>query len=58
MGKQGFTKFNDHIIELSGPKAGNRDEQLVEIGVAKSIVITYEAAARPKLRPSGLKLGN
>lgn len=56
VGTQGFTRFNDHIIELSGPKAATRDEQLVEIGNARNIVITYHEAARPPLRRAGAKV--
>jgi len=49
-GPQGFNKFNDLIIRLSGPKAASREAQLVEIGRAKSLQITYEAAQRPPLK--------
>ncbi|MBM3760028.1 MAG: hypothetical protein FJW36_07250 [Acidobacteria bacterium] len=52
---QGFTRFNDHIIEFSGPKATTRDEQLVEIGKARNIVITYQQAVRPLLRRAAVK---
>jgi len=50
MGYQGFVKFNDLIISLSGPKATNRLQQLSEIGRAGRISITYEKASRPPLR--------
>jgi hypothetical protein len=33
MGRQGFAKFNDLIISLSGPQEKNRTEQLLAIGV-------------------------
>jgi len=49
-GPQGFVKFNDLIIRLSGPKATSREEQLLEIGRAKSMRIIYEAAKRPALK--------
>jgi len=49
-GPQGFDIFNDLIIELSGSKAASREEQLEEIGRAKSLRITYERAIRPPLK--------
>lgn len=48
-GPQGFVGFNDYIIELSGPKASKRSDQLIEIGKSRNMDITYLAAARPKL---------
>lgn len=50
MGRQGFVKFNDLIIALSGCSPGARDEQLHEIGRAGSMSITYARAARPALK--------
>jgi hypothetical protein len=49
-GPNGFVDFNDFIIELSGPKASTRAEQLIEIGAAGNISIEYEKASRPPLR--------
>jgi len=50
MGYRGFVKFNDLIISLSGPKATSRDQQLIEIGRAARMSITYERASRPPLK--------
>jgi hypothetical protein len=50
MGKQGFMKFNDLIVSLSGPTEVNRPQQLAEIGRAHRISITYEAALRPAVK--------
>ncbi len=50
MGRQGFVKFNDLIISLSGPKATNRPQQLMEIGRSGRMSITYEQASRPPLK--------
>lgn len=50
MGEQGFVKFNNLIISLSGATAPTRAKKLIEIGQAKNITIDYEAASRPKLR--------
>lgn len=50
MGPQGFVKFNDLLISLSGPAATDRDEQIVEIGAARNLSITYERSARPPLK--------
>jgi hypothetical protein len=50
MGHQGFVKFNNLIISLSGPKATNRTEQLIEIGRAGRMSITYEIASHPPLK--------
>jgi hypothetical protein len=49
-GPKGFDDFNDYLIELSGPTASNRADQLVEIGNAKNMVITYMKATRPALK--------
>ena len=49
-GPQGFVAFNDFIIELSGASAKTKASKLIEIGKAKSISITYLAAARPNLK--------
>ena len=46
-GPQGFDRFNDLIISLSGSKKQNRASQLQEIGAAKIITITYQKAIRP-----------
>ncbi len=48
-GPEGFVTFNDFIIELSGSTASNRNDQLIEIGKARNISITYKAAKRPAL---------
>lgn len=50
MGSRGFVKFNDLIISLSGPKALNRPQQLIEIGSGRLLSITYEKASRPPLK--------
>jgi len=50
-GPKGFSRFNDLIIKLSGPKETSREAQLVEIGRTGSMRITYEAARRPTLKP-------
>ncbi len=49
MGPSGFVKFNELIINLSGPRATTRDAQLAEIGRAGNMIIRYDAAARPAL---------
>jgi hypothetical protein len=38
------------ILELSGPKATSREEQLSEIGRSESMWITYDIAQRPPLK--------
>lgn len=50
MGHRGFVRFNDLIISLSGPKATTRPQQLIEIGRAGCLSITYERASRPPLK--------
>ena len=50
MGPRGFVRFNDLIIALSGPKAMTRDQQLLEIGRARHMSITYAKASRPSLK--------
>ena len=50
MENQGFVRFNDLIISLSGPKATNSSQQLIEIGRARHMSITYERATRPPLK--------
>ena len=50
MGPRGFVKFNDLILSLSGSSAGSREEQLLEIGSAGQMSITYEEAVRPSLK--------
>ena len=50
MGSQGFVKFNDLIISLSGSTATSRDKQLLEIGRSGHLSITYERAVRPTLK--------
>ncbi len=50
MGYRGFINFNDLIISLSGPKTTTRDQQLIEIGNARNISITYDKASRPPLK--------
>jgi len=47
MGPKGFIRFNDLIIAMSGPKARGRDEQLLEIGRAGRMIISYAKAERP-----------
>ncbi len=46
-GPQGFDRFNDFIISLSGLNYSTREKNLVEIGYAKNILITYQKATRP-----------
>ena len=46
-GPQGFDKFNDFIISLSGTTKSTRSAQLLEIGQSKKMVITYQRAVRP-----------
>ena len=48
-GPQGFDKFNDDIIILSGIQGGTRSEQLTRIGKSGKLVIEYEKADRPPL---------
>jgi hypothetical protein len=48
-GPKGFDSFNDFLIDLSGPKASNRKDQLAEIGRARNISIKYLKALRPPL---------
>ena len=50
MGPQGFAKFNDLVISLSGPKAISKLPQLHEIGSAGHMSITYRPATRPPLK--------
>lgn len=50
MGPSGFVKFNELIVALSGPLATNLPQQLLEIGRAGQLSITYDIAARPKLK--------
>jgi hypothetical protein len=50
MGHQGFIKFNDLIISLSGPKATTRAQQLIEIGRAGRLSVRYDGALRPALK--------
>jgi hypothetical protein len=50
MGPQGFIRFNDLVSALSGPKATNRAQQLIEIGGAGQMSITYAKASRPPLK--------
>ncbi|WKJ91731.1 hypothetical protein QZJ86_06225 [Methylomonas montana] len=49
-GPNGFVDFNDYIINLSGPKASNRADQLAEIGAARSMSIEYAKTNRPALK--------
>ena len=48
-GPNGFNKFNDDIILLSGIKDFSREEQLKIIGKSGKLVIEYEKAERPPL---------
>jgi hypothetical protein len=50
MGIQGFVRFNDLVIRLSSPKAKARNQQLLEIGGAGLMSITYARASRPLLK--------
>jgi hypothetical protein len=50
MGPQGFVKFNDLLISLSGCSSETRDQQLDEIGRAGSMSIMYARAPRPALK--------
>jgi hypothetical protein len=50
VGFNGFNVFNDTLIELSGPSATKRADQLAEIGRARNITIAYEQAVRPALK--------
>jgi hypothetical protein len=50
MGHREFIKFNDLIISLSGPKAMNRQRQLIEIGRSGCLSIKYDGAERPRLK--------
>jgi len=49
MGLQGFVKFNDLLISLSGIKKPSRGAALGEIGKSRQLSITYQAASRPPL---------
>lgn len=44
---QGFDRFNDFIISLSGSTKPNRASKLVEVGNSKKMKITYQRAVRP-----------
>jgi hypothetical protein len=50
MGYQGFVKFNDLIISLSGPKETAKQQQLIEIGRTGRLTISYDGASRPPLK--------
>ena len=50
MGLNGFVKFNDLLISLSGSIARDRNEKLLEIGRSGKLSITYERAVRPALK--------
>ena len=50
MGAQGFIRFNDLVIALSGSTAQTRDQQLIDIGRAGRMSISYAAATRPPLK--------
>jgi hypothetical protein len=47
MGPLGFVKLNDLLIELCGPTATTRDEQLAQIGRSGKLSIVYEKSTRP-----------
>ena len=49
-GRNGFVRFNDTLIELAGPPAGSRNEQLHAIARSGLLSITYQRAARPALK--------
>jgi hypothetical protein len=48
-GPEGFVKFNDFIISLSGSTKKSRGDKLAEIGSSGKMVIHYAKAARPAL---------
>ena len=48
-GLRGFDQFNDFLISLSGPTARDRANQLLEIGRARKMSISYVRATRPAL---------
>jgi hypothetical protein len=48
-GPAGFNQFNDYIISLANPTSTTRDQQLLEIGRSRKLVITYAKAKRPPL---------
>lgn len=50
MGPRGFVRFNDLIVALSGSTAATKALQLLEIGKAGRLTITYARAARPALK--------
>ena len=50
MGPLGFSRFNNLLISLAGPKATYRDHQLAEIGSKGEVYITYMKAVRPPLK--------
>jgi hypothetical protein len=49
-GPQGFDKFNDFLISLSGASAATRAKKLVQIGKAKNMSISFTQATRPPLK--------
>jgi hypothetical protein len=51
-GPRGFDTFNDYLINLSGPTASNREDQLAEIGRKRNMSIKYLKATRPPLVPA------
>lgn len=51
-GPKGFDTFNDLLIALSGPTSFGRNAQLIEIGNARNLAITYLKAPRPRLEPA------
>ena len=50
-GWQGFSRFNDLLIRLSGATAQERDKKLAQIGSGRRLKITYKSTARPPLVP-------
>ena len=50
MGPRGFVKFNELVVALSDPKATSLPDQLLEIGRAGQLTITYDIAVRPPLK--------
>lgn len=51
MGRRGFVRFNDLLIQLSGAVGRKRNDQLHQIARSGLLSITYERAARPPLVP-------
>jgi len=50
-GKGGFDEMNDYIIRLSGAEGKDRKTKLLAIGRSGKLVILYDKAIRPPLKP-------